>query len=78
MLHYERLNKEKKRTSQRSKMTNLTSIEFDISNAEVADAQAIAEIYNHYIRETVVTFELEEIDTSEMASRLTSTMQHYP
>ena len=59
-------------------MTNFSSIVFDISPADLADAPAITEIYNHYIRETVVTFELEEIDTEEMARRIATTTKHYP
>jgi len=35
-----------------------------------ADSAAIAEIYNHYIRHTVVTFEELEITTAEMLERI--------
>ncbi len=38
--------------------------------ATVADAAAIADIYNHYVRETVVTFEEEAVDADEMARRI--------
>ena len=41
-----------------------------IRPAGVADADAIARIYNHYIRETVVTFEEEEVSTREIAGRI--------
>jgi len=34
------------------------------------DAAAIADIYNHYVRETVVTFEEEPVDADEMAGRI--------
>lgn len=34
------------------------------------DAGALATIYNYYIARTVATFEVEEIDTTEMAARL--------
>ena len=34
------------------------------------DAAAIAAIYNHYVRETVVTFEEEPVDSGEMATRI--------
>jgi L-amino acid N-acyltransferase YncA len=37
------------------------------------DAAAIAAIYNHYIRETIVTFEEEPVATSEMAKRFADT-----
>jgi len=36
------------------------------------DAPAIAAIYNHYVLETVVTFEQEPVSNAEMASRIAS------
>jgi phosphinothricin acetyltransferase len=41
-----------------------------IRSATVADAEAIAAIYNHYITGTVVTFEEEPILPAEMARRM--------
>ena len=41
-----------------------------IRSATVGDAEAIATIYNHYITQTVVTFETEEVSTAEMAQRM--------
>ncbi|HSR15883.1 MAG TPA: arsinothricin resistance N-acetyltransferase ArsN1 family B [Gemmatimonadales bacterium] len=38
--------------------------------AAPADAPAIATIYNHYVRETVVTFEEEPVTDAEMARRI--------
>lgn len=38
--------------------------------ATVADAVAIADIYNHYVRDTVVTFEDEPVPAREMARRM--------
>lgn len=38
-----------------------------------ADAARLAEIYNYYIRETVITFEIDEIAEEEMASRIAAT-----
>ncbi|APZ43568.1 arsinothricin resistance N-acetyltransferase ArsN1 family B [Acidihalobacter ferrooxydans] len=35
-----------------------------------ADASAIADIYNHYIRDTVISFEETEIDTAQIRARL--------
>ena len=46
--------------------------------AALSDAAAIADIYNHYIRETVVTFEETPIDAAEMARRMTATLDSYP
>jgi phosphinothricin acetyltransferase len=41
-----------------------------IRPATTDDAGAIARIYDHYIRETVVTFEEEAVPASEMARRI--------
>ncbi len=38
--------------------------------ATASDADAIAVIYNHYIRETVVTFEEDEVSPTEMTRRV--------
>lgn len=44
-----------------------------IRNVTAADAPRLAEIYNYYIRETVITFELDEISSEEMAGRIAAT-----
>ncbi len=41
-----------------------------IREACVADAAAIADIYNHYVTETIVTFEEAIVSVDEMASRI--------
>ena len=41
-----------------------------IREATPSDATAIAEIYNHYVTETVVTFEEEPVAAAEMARRI--------
>ena len=41
-----------------------------IRGVEIRDAADIAAIYNCYIRETIITFETEEIDTAEMENRI--------
>jgi L-amino acid N-acyltransferase YncA len=41
-----------------------------IRAATAADAEAIARIYNHFIRATVVTFEEEPVTASDMAGRI--------
>ena len=41
-----------------------------IRGVEIRDAKEITEIYNYYIRETIITFETEEIDTAEMENRI--------
>ncbi|MFT5469419.1 MAG: L-amino acid N-acyltransferase YncA [Verrucomicrobiales bacterium] len=42
------------------------------------DTAAIAEIYNYYIRETVITFEVEPISDVEMRNRLEAVASDYP
>lgn len=42
-----------------------------IRPATADDAAAVCDIYNHYIRHTVVTFEEEVLETSEIARRMT-------
>jgi L-amino acid N-acyltransferase YncA len=49
-----------------------------IRDAVPADAAFIAAIYNHYIRNTVVTFEETEITASDMESRMTAVTASYP
>lgn len=42
----------------------------NIREAEEKDSKQIAEIYNHYISSTVVTFEEDEITEAEVGSRI--------
>lgn len=42
------------------------------------DAGAIRDIYNHYIRETVITFETEELTEEEMAGRIHGITTRFP
>ena len=42
------------------------------------DAAAIADIYNHYVRETVITFEETPVPTDEMARRISDTTARFP
>ena len=44
-----------------------------IRQAVSTDAEAIARIYNHYVRETIVTFEEQPVSAEEMAKRLADT-----
>ncbi len=41
-----------------------------IRSAKAADAGAVAAIYNHYVTDTVVTFEEEPLSADDMATRL--------
>jgi L-amino acid N-acyltransferase YncA len=44
--------------------------EVTIRNIIEADAQAVAEIYNHYITQTIITFEEEAVSPSEIYHRI--------
>jgi len=52
----------------RSAVTRMHDVR--IRHALSDDAAGIASIYNHYIRDSVVTFEEQEITTTDMAGRL--------
>ncbi len=43
-----------------------------------ADAQAICGIYNHYVTDTVVTFEQEPVSVPDMGARIRDTAGAYP
>lgn len=43
-----------------------------------ADAAAITEIYNHYVTQTAVTFEVEPISSAEMLGRIEETISSLP
>lgn len=42
----------------------------DIRDASAADAARLAAIYNHYVARTVVTFEVDPVETDEMRGRV--------
>jgi phosphinothricin acetyltransferase len=46
--------------------------------AAPADAPAVAEIYAPYVRDTVISFELEAPDGAEMAGRIETTLARFP
>ena len=47
---------------------------YTIRSATAADAESIATIYNHYIANTVITFETEAVDAAEIAERISETI----
>jgi len=49
-----------------------------IRTCAAGDAAAIAEIYNHYVRETVVTFEEAPVAVEEMARRIADVGARFP
>ena len=44
--------------------------------ATTADAAALAAIYNHYVRNTIVTFEEEPVSVKEVAGRIEETLEN--
>ncbi|KAJ3271602.1 hypothetical protein HDV01_006472 [Terramyces sp. JEL0728] len=48
-----------------------------IRDATLEDAQKIVSIYNHYIRNTIVSFEQEEISVQEMKDRISKIQSEY-
>jgi L-amino acid N-acyltransferase YncA len=53
-----------------------TEIDVGIRPVDVDDADPIARIYNHYVLETVVTFEEQPVTASEMARRIEEIRSH--
>lgn len=49
-----------------------------IRASTAADAAAIADIYNYYVRETVVTFEETPVSAAEMARRMADIGESFP
>ncbi len=54
----------------------MTNGDLRIRDAVAADAAAIAAIYNVHVRDTIVTFELDEVDEGEMARRMAQVRDH--
>ncbi|MFL9927558.1 GNAT family N-acetyltransferase [Herbaspirillum lusitanum] len=44
----------------------------------LADAEAICTIYNHYVLNTTISFELDALSTQEMAARITEVSASFP
>ena len=51
-------------------MPQAQNLELDVRSALPDDAEQIAEIYNHYVTTSVISFEEEEVTASEMANRI--------
>jgi len=45
-----------------------------LRSATPADAEAIAGIYNHYVRQTIITFEEEVVPVADMTQRINDTL----
>jgi L-amino acid N-acyltransferase YncA len=49
-----------------------------IRSATRNDAAAICDIYNHYVLNTVISFETEAVSVDEMAARIEETLTQFP
>ncbi|MDM7926086.1 MAG: N-acetyltransferase family protein [bacterium] len=49
-----------------------------IRNVSPADAARIADIYSHYISDTIVTFEIDPVSPEEIGRRIREIMKDYP
>ena len=49
-----------------------------VRNVVESDAAVICDIYNHYVANTIITFEQEPVSISEMRSRIRETAAQYP
>lgn len=49
-----------------------------IRNAVNTDSKSISEIYNYYVKNTIITFEEDEVSEDEMAHRINSVSEKYP
>lgn len=49
-----------------------------LRHCTTTDAPAVARIYNHYIRETVITFEEEPVSDAEMERRIAEVTSRFP
>jgi phosphinothricin acetyltransferase len=57
-----------------NKTLDISRISTLIRSATTADSEAIARIYNHYISESVITFEEDDVSPKEMAGRVQETI----
>lgn len=49
-----------------------------VRNAEISDAENILKIYNHYVKNTAITFEYNTPSIEEFKERMSQTMRRYP
>src|SRR5262245_42791080 len=52
--------------------------EISVRAAKHEDAASVARVYAPYVRDTIVTFEVETPDAHTMARRMTDTLEMYP
>lgn len=51
---------------------------FEIRPAALADAESVAQIYNHYIAASTVTFEKVQLETADVEDRIRKTIESFP
>ena len=56
----------------------MTFIKHEIRPAEEKDAAQLCEIYNHYVRDTVITFELDERSKKDFEKEILETTVKFP
>ena len=56
----------------------MTFIKHEIRQAEEKDAGQLCEIYNHYVRKTVITFDLEDKDEQDFKTELSQLIAEFP
>ena len=49
-----------------------------VRRAETGDAERLLEIYDHYVRNTAITFEYETPSLEEFKERMVGIMKRYP
>ncbi|GGK17279.1 N-acetyltransferase [Yeosuana aromativorans] len=49
-----------------------------IRSVKISDAQSILDIYNHYVLNTVVTFDLEVLSLNDFKAKINSIVPQYP
>ena len=49
-----------------------------IRSAKPSDAADICDIYNHYVDNTLITFEYDRVSTASMQKRIVSTIKNFP
>jgi len=49
-----------------------------VRKVTAADAQAICDIYNHYVAHTIITFEQDPVSASDMGARVAQVTREYP
>ena len=49
-----------------------------VRQAKISDASQIADIYNYYVVNTIITFEMVPLTTADMSEKIAITIERYP